>query len=108
MKLRILSLMTIIGMMLAFPAFALDLHEARSFGLVGEAPTGYVEPIVDRADVLELVAEVNSKREQEYTRISQENGQSVDVVARLAAKQIMSLLNAGEYYKDSEGNWKKR
>jgi hypothetical protein len=108
MKLRILSLMTIMGMMLAFPAFALDLHEARSAGLVGEAPTGYVEPILSRADVLALVAEINSKRKQEYIRISQENGQSVDIVAKLAAEQIINRLNAGEYYKDANGNWKKR
>jgi len=108
MKLRILSLMTVMGMMLAFPAFALDLHEARSSGLVGEARTGYVEPMLDRADVLDLVAEINSKRKQEYVRISQENGQSVDVVAKLAAEQIVKRLNAGEYYKDSDGNWKKR
>ncbi len=108
MKLRILSLMTVMGMMLSFPAFALDLHEARSSGLVGEARTGYVEPMLERADVLELVADINSKRKQEYVRISQENGQSVDVVAKLASEQIMSRLNAGEYYKDSDGNWKKR
>lgn len=108
MKLRILSLMTVMGMMLSFPAFALDLHEARSSGLVGEASTGYVEPMLDRADVLELVAEINNKRKQEFLRISQENGQSIEVVARLAAKQIFQRLNAGEYYKDPAGKWQKR
>ena len=108
MKNTILTLAAILFMVSAFPAMALDLHSARSSGLVGEARDGYAEVIVDRADVQSLVADVNAKRKAEYARISQENGQSVDVVAKLAAEKIINRLNAGEYFEAADGSWKKR
>lgn len=108
MKLRYASLMSLALMLLAVPAFALDLQAARTSGLVGETQTGYVEAVVNRPDVQALVKEVNDKRRQEYERISKANGQSVDVVAKLAAEQVINRLSAGFYYKDASGSWKKR
>lgn len=108
MKLRNVAVMSLVLMLLAMPAFALDLQEARSAGLVGEGLSGYAEVIVNRPDVQALVKDVNAKRKQEYTRISQANGQSVDVVAKLAAEQVISRLSAGALYKGADGSWKKR
>jgi len=108
MKLRQLTLMALAFTLFAVPAFALDLNEARSSGLVGEARTGYVEAIVNRPDVQALVNEINAKRKAEYERISKANGQSVDVVAKLAAEQVINRLGAGAYYKDASGSWKQR
>ena len=108
MKLRFLTVIALLGMIISLPAMALDLQEARSSGLVGEALSGYVEPIVSRPDVNALVAEVNAKRKQEYARISQQNGQSVAVVAKLAAEQIINRLEPGQYFRTASGEWKKR
>lgn len=108
MKYGVLSLLSLVIMVMSFPAFALDLQEARAAGLVGETPSGYVEAVVNRPDVQALVNEVNAKRKQEYARISQANGQSVDVVAKLAAEQVMNRLSPGSYYKDGSGTWKQR
>jgi uncharacterized protein len=108
MKLRNLGILFAALMLLATPAFALDLHQARAAGLVGEKSDGYVVARKDTAEVQALVADVNSKRKQEYTRISKENQQSVAVVAKLAAVQIINGLEPGVYYQTPDGSWKQR
>ncbi len=108
MKYSLLTLITVLGLFFSLPAMALDLQEARNSGLVGESRTGYVEAVVNRPDVQALVSEVNAKRKIEYARISRENGQSADVVAKLAAEQIVNRLSPGAYYKDAGGSWKQR
>lgn len=94
--------------MVAAPVMALDLHQARSQGMVGEKTDGYVAAIKPSAEVNALVSEVNAKRRAEYERISKQNGQSVDVVAKLAAPQIAKGLEAGSRYQDPSGSWKSR
>jgi len=69
-------------------AWALSLQEARSQGLVIERADGYVEAAQLSPEVVALADEVNAKRKAEYERISKENGQPVEVVAKLAAEQI--------------------
>jgi uncharacterized protein YdbL (DUF1318 family) len=93
---------------LSSPAWALDLHAARSAGQVGEKADGYVAARAQTPEVLALVAEVNARRKQEYARISQENKQPVDVVAKLAAQQIVNGLEKGAYYQTSSGSWAQR
>ena len=92
--------------LLSMPAFALDLKDARSQGLVGEKLDGYVSTIAKSKEAVELATDVNAKRKTEYMRISKENGQPVDVVGKLAAAQIISGLPSGSQYKDASGNWK--
>lgn len=108
MKFRHLGIAFAVIMLLAAPAYALDLQQARASGLIGEKLDGYAAARSDAADVQALVAEVNAKRKQEYARISIENNQSVDVVAKLAAAQIINGLAPGVYYQAPDGGWKKR
>ena len=101
--------MTFVGLFLtlfALPALALDLASARADGSVGEKSDGYVTALKSSGDVNALVADVNAKRKAEYERISKENGQPVDVVAKLAAAQIVGKLSSGAKYQDGSGNWK--
>ncbi|PJB69606.1 MAG: DUF1318 domain-containing protein [Alphaproteobacteria bacterium CG_4_9_14_3_um_filter_47_13] len=107
MKLRFFGMIVVLGLLMAFPAFALDLHEARRAGLVGETLDGYITALKETPESAALVKEVNQKRLQEYTRISLENNQPVDVVAKLAAPQIINKLESGDYYQDSKGVWKR-
>ena len=72
----------------AVSAMALDLQSARSSGMVKENSDGYIEAVQSTSEVNALVSEVNGKRKKEYERISKENGQSVDVVGKLAAEQL--------------------
>jgi uncharacterized protein YdbL (DUF1318 family) len=94
--------------LLALPAFALDLHSARSAGQVGEKADGYAAAITHSPAVDALVVDVNAKRQAEYTRISKEKGQPVSVVAKLAAQEIINGLEPGSLYQDDSGSWKKR
>ena len=108
MKTRFITLIALLGVLVASPALALDLREARSAGQVGELLNGYIAAIVQTPEVTALVADVNAKRKQEYTRISQGNGQPVDVVAKLAAQQVITNLPTGSSYRAPDGSWKKR
>lgn len=108
MKLRFLTVLAAVGMLAAFPAFAMDLQQARSAGVVGETLDGYIAAVKPSAEVNALVAEVNAKRKQEYARISAANKQSVSVVAKLAAEQIINGLPSGSFFQTPDGAWKKR
>ena len=108
MKLHAIALGLVLTVMTIFPAFALDLKEARATGRVGETTKGYVAVIKASPEVEELVATINAKRKQEYARISQENGQSLDVVAKVAAEQIINNLDEGSLYQAVDGSWRKR
>lgn len=105
---RIFLTVLALASLAAFPAYALDLHEARSGGHVGEQLDGYVAPIRETPEVQALVEEVNAKRRQEYVRISRENGQPVEIVAKLAAEKIINRLEPGNYYQAPDGSWKTR
>ena len=108
MKPRILTLMTVLATLIAFPASALDLHQARASGMVGEKLDGYAAALKASPEVNALVADVNAKRKQEYARISKQNGQPVEVVAKLAAAQIINGLEPGISYQNADGKWKTR
>ncbi len=108
MKLKFLTIFAVLGALIAFPAFALDLHQARTSGMVGEKLDGYAAALKASPEVNALVESVNTKRRQEYARISKQNGQTVDVVAKLAAVQIINGLEPGSPYQGADGNWKTR
>ena len=73
---------------IAAPAMALDLSGARAAGSVCEKSDGYVKALT--ADASGVAADVNNGRQTEYQRISKQNGQSVEVVAKLASQQIIA------------------
>ncbi len=106
MKSGFFCVIVILGLLTALPAFALDLHQARGAGILGEKPDGYVEVLKKSPEAEALADEVNQKRLQEYTRISKQNDQPVDVVAKIAAEKIINGLKPGEYYQDTSGDWK--
>ncbi len=108
MKLRNVAFGALMSLTLISPAFALDLQEAREAGSVGETTQGYVAAVKSSSEVDALVAEINAQRKQEYIRISKENGQGVDVVAKVAAEQIINNLESGYLYQAADGSWKKR
>lgn len=108
MKRLLSSMVLMAALLMAAPALALDLHEARDAGIVGEKRDGYVAVLKKSAEADALAQEVNQKRRQEYQRISRENNQPADVVGKLAAEQIINGLGSGNYYQDAGGSWKKR
>ena len=93
---------------LAAPALALDLHAARKEGILGEKHDGYVAVLKQSPEASALAKEINTRRAEEYARISKENGQPAGVVGQIAAEQIIGGLESGAMYQDAKGGWKKR
>lgn len=108
MKLRLLSVIAVAIITVSSAAFALDLQTARKSGAVGEKLDGYIAVVKPSADAEALVADVNKKRKQEYEKISKQNGQPVDVVAKLAAEQIINKLATGSLYQNASGSWQSK
>jgi len=108
MKLRFISMIVALSVLLAFPAFALNLHQARDAGIFGEKNDGYVAVLKKTPEAEALAKDINQKRKQEYERISKQNNQPVKIIASHAAKQIAEGINAGNKYQDTNGNWKTR
>lgn len=108
MKIRKILMMALLGALVSFPALALDLQEARTAGMLGETTDGFVSVLTDGAGIAAFSKIVNEARKKEYQRISKANGQSVGVVAKLAAKQIISKLKSGSMYQDVDGKWVKK
>lgn len=106
MKNLIATLALLSALVVATPAFALDLHGARRDGTLGEKADGYVTVLKAGGEAQSLADEVNAKRRAEYARIAAENGQSVDVTAHIAAGEIAKKLPTGARYQGEDGSWK--
>ena len=94
-----------IGLLAAGPALALTLDEARSSGLVGEKPDGYVGIVRDAAGVAALVADVNARRRSHYQEIAMKEDIPVSTVEALAGVNLIERTPAGQYVMDSNGAW---
>jgi uncharacterized protein YdbL (DUF1318 family) len=104
---RLRSLLTGIALAvtLAVPALALDLHEARAKGLLGEQWDGYVGIVASPTPELErLAADVNAKRKAHYQEIAQRNGTQLEAVAALAGKKLVEGAPSGQFVK-TNGGW---
>ncbi|MDD4616570.1 MAG: YdbL family protein [Alphaproteobacteria bacterium] len=108
MKFRYISLLAIGAALLALPAWALDLQEARRQGIIGEKLDGFAVVLKPSPEANVLVADINAKRQQEYARISRQNNQPVNIIARLAAREIINHLSPGSPYQAPDGSWMKR
>jgi uncharacterized protein YdbL (DUF1318 family) len=107
MKNRLLAILAFSFCMAALPAFA-DLASARASGAVGEKLDGYITALKPSAEINALVDEVNARRRTEYAKISAQKGQPVDVVAKVAAGEVINNLPPGSAYQGSDGSWKTR
>ena len=108
MKLRFMSIIIALSVLMTVPAFALTLHQARDAGILGEKNDGYVAVLKKTPEAEALAQDINKKRTQEYERISKQNGQPIEIISVRAAKQIAKGINAGNRYQDAKGDWKTR
>ena len=91
-------------------AWAIDLRDAKAQGLVGEANTGYLAAVAApaSAEVRALIAEVNAKRKDEFERTAAKTGTTVAQVANRFYEIAVQKTEAGHYYQDATGAWKKK
>jgi len=97
----------VLSLLMAVPALALDLDEAKAQGLVGETATGYIAAVKPSADVDALVTSINSQRKAYYQEIATRNGISLQAVEVRAGQKAIEKTAAGGYINTGDG-WRKK
>ncbi|KEY60930.1 YdbL family protein [Serratia sp. DD3] len=87
---------------------ALTLDEAKQQGRVGETLSGYIAPLKQDAETLDLVKRINQGRSQKYQEVAENNNIAPDSVARLAGQKLVTRAPAGEYVRGINGQWLKK
>ena len=93
-----------LSLLLITPAFALDLGEAKSKGLVGETSKGYIAAVKPSGEVNALVKDINSQRKAHYQKIAQKNKISLEAVEVRAGQKAISKTPSGQLV-NSGGGW---
>lgn len=89
-------------------AMALDIDSAKSQGLVGEQPNGFLGVVKATSDAVQLAAEINTKRRAAYEAIAKKNGATLDQVAILAGQKAIEKTAPGAYIQTPDGQWIKK
>jgi len=96
--------------LLAAPAHADALDDAKAAGQVGERIDGYVG-VVDAnapASVRALVDQINARREAKYKEIADKQGAPVAAVAQITGKRLIERAPAGQYVLGADGQWRQK
>lgn len=105
---KIILFFTTCLLLLSQPAYSIDLQTAKSQGLIGETPTGYLAAVKTPGnDVHELISTINAKRKAKYKEISARNKTTLTAVEELAGKKAIDKSKPGSYIKQN-GNWIKK
>lgn len=87
------------------PAYA----TARSAGLVGEQPDGYLGIVGAASPSLRAVVNnINIQRKAKYTETAQQSGATVEQMAFTSGCNLIEQTSPGEKYRSPEGVWKTR
>ncbi len=97
-------------MLLVQNAWAIDIRDAKTQGLIGEANNGYVAAVQTpaSAEVRSLITEVNGKRKAQFSATARKSGATVAQVANRFYELAVQRTAAGNYYQDASGRWKKK
>lgn len=90
------------------PAFGISVEEAKTKGLVGERPNGYLGVVNPAAPEAQALAnEVNEKRRQAYEDIAKRNRTQLDAVEALAGEKAIQNTKSG-YFVEGPGGWTRK
>ncbi|PVZ86681.1 DUF1318 domain-containing protein [Serratia sp. S1B] len=87
---------------------ALTLDEAKQQGRVGETLSGYIAPLKQDAETLDLVKKINQGRAEKYREVADDNNIAPDSVARMAGQKLVTRAPTGEYVRGINGQWLKK
>ena len=78
-------------------AWAIDIHDAKDQGLVGEATSGYLAAVQSPAgdEVNALITEVNIKRKQQFMLAAQKTGTTLAQVQNRFYELAVQKTHAG-------------
>lgn len=103
-----ISVALLLALVMAQPAWALTLDEARQSGRVGETLSGYLAARAQDSETLALTERINAGRQQQYQRVAEQNHLTTDEVASIAGQKLVSRAAAGEYVRGINGQWLKK
>lgn len=103
-----------IFMLLSQPLQAMDLQQAmtvlptaKSQGLVGEQPDGYLGIVKAEGDTAALVQLINNARRSEYQKLATANSLQLADVEILAGQKALNKTQSGHYIL-LDGKWVKK
>jgi len=103
-----LAIFTTCLLLIAQPAYSIDLQTAKEQGLVGETPSGYLAAVKSpSAEITALIESVNSQRKLKYQEIAARNNTSLEAVEQLAGKKAIEKSAPGSYIK-AGGSWQQK
>jgi len=116
MKLFTLLKLSFCGLVLAvsLPLMAMDLQQAmgslstaKTQGLVGEQPDGYLGVVTKSGNADEIVKLINEARRAEYQRVAKDNGVALPDVEAIAGQKAMEKTPTGQYVQVNK-KWMKK
>ena len=92
------------------PSWGLTLEEAKTQGIVGERPNGYLGVVRPgaSAEAQALVNDINQKRRQTYEDIARRHTTSLEAVETLAGKTALEHTKPGNFVQLPSGQWVKK
>lgn len=104
----------VLAFCLVLPAMAMDLdtaknalESAKSQGLVGETPTGYLAAVTSGSRAREIVSAINDARRDAYNQIAEKHGIAVTKVETVAGQKAVEKTPSGQYIRVDE-HWIKK
>lgn len=96
--------------LLALPAWALSLDEAKDQGLVGERSNGYLGIVVGNpsGEVRTLVADINRKRKAAYEDSARSAGVELKVIESRIGQRLRNKAKPGHYIETGSGGWQRK
>lgn len=97
--------------LLSTTVFAMDLNSAmsnlgsaKSAGLLGEQPNGYLGVVNAQGDAAEIARLINDARRAEYQRLAKDNNLQLSDVETMAGKKALEKTPTGQYIQ-LNGKW---
>ncbi|KAF1068111.1 MAG: hypothetical protein GAK45_01465 [Pseudomonas citronellolis] len=101
----------LLALCVSLPALAMSLEQAmsalggaKSQGLVGEQPNGYLGVVSNSGQAADIAAQINAARRAEYQKVAAGNGATLADVEALAGKKAIERTPAGQYVQ-ANGQW---
>jgi uncharacterized protein YdbL (DUF1318 family) len=98
-----------LALVVAAPALASPLDDAKRAGHVGEQADGYLGVVPGApASAAALVERINAERAARYGEIATRTGATPTAVAALAGQKLIERAAPGEWVRDANGQWRQR
>ena len=104
---QLLSALLLLLSVIATPAWALTLNEAKTQGLVGETPSGYLASVqaTPSKNTLQLINDINTKRKAAYLSSANKAGVTLNVMEIRIGQRLYDRAPQGSYVQKPNGQW---